>query len=233
MPGAPEPDPPPDRLPGPPDPLPDRHAEPVTAPLWKKFARWVLRLAFKKRAWSHLGQHLKTLKALGLGAAPGASRRRGGALRVGSGLTSHHPPPITAPYAVRMLPTGVGAGIPRKKLERRRGQGPRHDGRQHQESDEAGERFGTGDAIAVCARPPRAGLRRFFRGNYLERPFKWKASQRRADSPKQIPPLSLDARAYMNTQPFGVCLAGPAFMTKRKNGRPQADRLCASSRFFL
>ena len=78
VPGAPEPDPPPDRLPGPPDPLPDRHAEPVTAPLWKKFARWVLRLAFKKRLWAHLGQHLKTLKALGLGAAPGASRRRGG-----------------------------------------------------------------------------------------------------------------------------------------------------------
>ena len=96
----------------------------------------------------------------------------GGLLRVGSGLTSHPPPthPITAPYAVRMLPTGVGAGIPRKKLERRRGQGPRHDGRQHQESDEAGERFGSGDANAR-ARKPRAGLRRF-RGNYLERPFK-------------------------------------------------------------
>ena len=78
MPGAPEPDPPPDRLPGPTGPLPDRHAEPVTTPLWKKMARWVLRVAFKKKLWAHLGQHLKTLKALGLGDAPGASRRRGG-----------------------------------------------------------------------------------------------------------------------------------------------------------
>ena len=151
VPGAPEPDPLPDRLPGPatPDPRPDRHAEPVTAPLWKKLTRWVLRVAFKKKLWAHLGQHLKTLKALGLGAAPGASRRRGGLLRVGSGLTSHHPPPNTAPYAVRMLPTGVGAGMPRKKLERRRGQGPRLGGRREQESDGAGERFGTGDANAV------------------------------------------------------------------------------------
>ena len=96
VPGAPEPDPLPDRLPGPPDPLPDRHAEPVTAPLWKKLARWVLRLAFKKRLWAHLGQHLKTLKALGLGAAPGASRRRGG---TPSGRLRADLPPPTPEYS--------------------------------------------------------------------------------------------------------------------------------------
>ena len=142
VPGAPEPDPPPDRLPGPPDPLPDRHAEPVTAPLWKK----VDALGASRRVQEEVVGPPWPAPEDPEGAGPRGRARcltetGGGLLRVGSGLTSHHPPPNTAPYAVRMLPAGLGAGISRKKLQRRRDQGPRLDGRWDQGCHEAGERF--------------------------------------------------------------------------------------------
>ena len=130
-----------------------------------------------------------------------------------------------------MLPTGVGAGMPRKNEGATKARGSMDAGTKNQ--------MKLVNALALETQSPFAPDRRA-RGSggfFGETIWRGRLSGKRVSGAptrqNKFPPLSLDARAYMNTQPFGVCLAGPAFMTKRKNGRPQADRLCASSRFFL
>ena len=49
--------------PQPPDPdSPWRR--PGVAPLWRKFVHWVVRLAFKRKLWHYLGDHLNYYKAV-------------------------------------------------------------------------------------------------------------------------------------------------------------------------
>ena len=93
---------------------PGQSPEPATAPLWAKFTRWGLRLALKKKLWAHLGSHLKYIKPVGVADdASGTSRRREGGAAHSRRLRADLPPtpPNTAPYAVRMLPTRLGAAF--------------------------------------------------------------------------------------------------------------------------